>query len=173
MTGAEAEGSDIPAAVPVEDVTPEAQGAVGGAPEPMEVAVGEAAVTTRGEGDDALPEPTLKVVVRSPEIQDAEPIYSAPMSGAATSSRGGTELLVDDLFDPAAVARHLEAVRQTEQWMKVSSQHLRVVNPLVLSTQLICVVCCRTSQRGPGRSPTCFRGTTTRYSGRKPWRNSL
>jgi hypothetical protein len=89
----------------------------------MEVAVGEAAVTTGGEGDDALPEPSLEVVVRSLEIQDAEPIHSAPMSGAATSSRGGIELLADDLVDPVMVARHLEAVHQAEQWMKVSSRH--------------------------------------------------
>jgi hypothetical protein len=122
LTGAEAEGSDIPATVPVEDVTPEAQGAAGEAPVPMEVTVGEAAATTGGEGDDALPEPTLKVVVHSPEIQYAEPIRSAPMSEAATSSRGGLELLADDLVDPAMVARHLEAVRQAEQWMKVSSR---------------------------------------------------
>jgi hypothetical protein len=67
-TGAEAEGSDISAAVPIEDVTPATQGAAGGAPEPMEVTVGEAAATTGGEGDDALPEPALEVVVRSPEI---------------------------------------------------------------------------------------------------------
>jgi hypothetical protein len=113
-TGAEAEGDDIPAAVPVEDVTPEAQGAAGGAPEPMEVDVGEAAATAGGEGNDTLPEPALEVVVRSPEIHDVEPIRSAPMSGAATSSRGGTELLADDLVDPATVARHLEAVRQAE-----------------------------------------------------------
>jgi hypothetical protein len=72
-----------------------------------------------GERDDVLPESTLEVVARSPEIQDAEPIRSAPMSGA-TTSRGGIELLVDDLVDPAAVARHLEAMRQGEQWMKVS-----------------------------------------------------
>jgi hypothetical protein len=65
-------------------------------------------------------ESNLEVVVRSPEIQDAEPIRSAPMSGAATSSRSGIELLADDLVDPAAVARHLEAMRQVEQWMKVS-----------------------------------------------------
>jgi hypothetical protein len=122
-TGAEAEGSDIPAAVPIEDVTPEAQGAAGEAPEPMKVAVGEAAATTGGEGDDALPEPALEVVVRSPEIQDTEPIRSAPMTEAATSSRGGLELLADDLVNPAMVARHLEAVRQAEQWMKVSSRH--------------------------------------------------
>jgi uncharacterized membrane protein len=67
------------------------------------------------------PEATLEVVVHSPEIQDAEPIRSAPMTEAAASSRGGVELLADDLVDPATVARHLEAVRQAEQWMKVSS----------------------------------------------------
>jgi hypothetical protein len=122
-TGAEAEGSNIPSAVPVEDVAPKTQEAAGEASEPMEVAAGEAAAATGGEGDDALPEPALEVVVRSPEIQDAEPIRSAPMSEAATSSRGGLELLADDLVDPATVARHLEAVRQAEQWMKVSSRH--------------------------------------------------
>jgi hypothetical protein len=168
MTGAEVEGSDIPSAVPVEDVTSGTQGAAGRAPEPMEVSVGEAAATTGGEGDDALPEPALEVVFRSSEIQDAELIRSAPMSGAATSSRDGTELLADDLVDPATVARHMEAMRQAEQWMKVSSRHLGVVNPLVLSTQLTCVACCRMLRRGPGRSPTCFKGTATQYFGRKP-----
>jgi uncharacterized membrane protein len=63
----------------------------------------------------------MEVVVRSPEIQDAEPIRSAPMTEAAASSRGGVELLADNLVDSATVARHLEAVRQAEQWMKVSS----------------------------------------------------
>jgi hypothetical protein len=63
------------------------------------------------------------VVVRSPEIQDAEPIHSTPMTEAATSSRGGLELLADDLVDPVTVARHMEAMRQAEQWIKVSSQH--------------------------------------------------
>jgi hypothetical protein len=89
----------------------------------MEVAAGEAAATTGGERDDTLPEPALEVVIRSLEIQDAEPIRSAPMSGAAMSSRGGIELLADDLVDPATVARHVEAMRQAEQWMKVSSRH--------------------------------------------------
>jgi hypothetical protein len=86
----------------------------------MEVAGGEAPAVTEGERDNVLPESTLEVVIRSPEIQDVEPIRSAPMSGAATSSRGGIELLADDLVDPAVVARHLEAMRQAEQWMKVS-----------------------------------------------------
>jgi hypothetical protein len=120
MTGAEAEGSAIPEAVPVEGQAPETQGAAGGAPEPMEVASGEAVATAGGESDDMLPDATLEVVVCSPEIQDAEPIRSAPMSGAATSSRDGIELLADDPVDPAMVARHLEAMRQAEQWMKVS-----------------------------------------------------
>jgi hypothetical protein len=123
LTGAEAEGSDIPSAVPVENLTSETQEATGGAPELMEVAVGEAAATTGEEEATSQPEPALEVVVRSPEIQDAEPIRSAPMIEAAMSSRGRVELLADDLVDPAAVARHLEAVRQAEQWMKVSSRN--------------------------------------------------
>jgi hypothetical protein len=89
----------------------------------MEVAVGEAATATGGEEVTAPREPALEVVVRSPEIQDAEPIRSAPMTEAATSSRGGVELLADDLVDPATVARHLEAVLQAEQWMNVSSRN--------------------------------------------------
>jgi hypothetical protein len=75
------------------------------------------------ERNDVLPESNLEVIIRSPEIQDAEPIRSAPMSGAATSSRGGIELLADDLVDPTALARHLEAMRQAEQWMKVCCQY--------------------------------------------------
>jgi hypothetical protein len=89
----------------------------------MEAAVEEAAATTGGERDDVLSKPALEVVVRSPEIQDTEPIRSAPMSGAATSSRGRIELLADVLVDPATVAHHMEAMRQAEQWMKVSSRH--------------------------------------------------
>jgi hypothetical protein len=115
LTGAETEGSAIPEVVPVESQAPETQGAAGRAPEPMEVAGGEAPAMAGGECDDVLPESTLEVVVRSPDIQDAEPIRSAPMSSAATSSRGGIELLADNLVDPAALARHLEAMRQAEQ----------------------------------------------------------
>jgi uncharacterized membrane protein len=68
------------------------------------------------------PDIALEVAIRSPEIQDAEPIRSAPMTEAAASSRGGIELLADDLVDPATVAKHLEAVRQAEQWMEVCSR---------------------------------------------------
>jgi hypothetical protein len=101
--------------------TPEVPEAAGGAPEQMEEAAKETSMATRGEKVITPPEPALEVVVCSPEIQDAEPIRSAPMTEAATSSRGGVELLADDLVDPATVVRHLEAVRQAEQWMKVSS----------------------------------------------------
>jgi hypothetical protein len=113
-TGAEAERNDIPSAVPVEDVAPKTQEAAVEASEPMAVVAGEAAATSGGEGAGTLPEPSLEVVVRSPEIQDAEPVRSAPMTEAATSSRGGIELLADDLVDPTMVARQLEAMRQAE-----------------------------------------------------------
>jgi hypothetical protein len=89
----------------------------------MEMVVEEAAATAGGERDDVPPESALEVVVRSPEIHDAEPIRSAPMSEAATSSRGGIELLAGDLVDPVTVARHMEAMRQAERWMKVSSRY--------------------------------------------------
>jgi hypothetical protein len=68
LTGAEAEGSAILEAVPVESLAPETEGAAGGAPEPMEVAGGEAPAVAEGERDDVLPESTLEVVVRSPKI---------------------------------------------------------------------------------------------------------
>jgi hypothetical protein len=123
LTGAEAEGSTIPEAVPVEGVVPETQEAAKATTEPAEVASQGAPGVADEKRDEVLPESSLEVVVRSPEIQDAEPIHSAPMSGAATTSCGGIELLADDLVDPAAVARNLEAMRRAEQWMKVSYQY--------------------------------------------------
>jgi hypothetical protein len=84
--------------VPVEGLAPDTQGAAGAAPELVEVASGEAPAMAGEECDDVLLESTLEVVVRSPEIQDAEPIRSAPMSGAATSSRGGVEILQTTLL---------------------------------------------------------------------------
>jgi hypothetical protein len=101
----------------MQNLTSQGPEAAEGAPEPME----EAAVATGGEEATVPPEAALEMVVRSPEIQDTEPIRSAPMTEAAASSRGGVELLADDLVNSVTVARHLEAVRQAEQWMKVSS----------------------------------------------------
>jgi hypothetical protein len=69
--------------------------------------------------DDTLPESSMDVVIRSPEIQDAEPIRSAPMSETATTSHDGLELLADNLIDPTMVARNLELMHRAEQWMKV------------------------------------------------------
>jgi hypothetical protein len=123
LTGAEAEGSTIPEAMPVEGVVPETQEAAKVATEPTEVASQGAPGVAEEKRNEVLPESILKVVVRSPEIQDAKPIRSAPMSRAATTSRGGIELLADDLVDPTEVARNLEAMRRAEQWMKVSYQY--------------------------------------------------
>jgi hypothetical protein len=39
----------------------------------------------------------MDVVIQSLEIQDAEPIHATLMSEAAATSRGGIELLADDL----------------------------------------------------------------------------
>jgi hypothetical protein len=105
----------------MQNLTPQVPEAAEGGLEPMEAVAEEATVATGGEEATEPPEVALEVFVRSPEIKDIEPIRSAPMTEAAASSRGGVELLADDLVDPATVARHLEAVRQAEQWMKVSS----------------------------------------------------
>jgi hypothetical protein len=116
LTGAEVEDSAIPEAVPVEGIVPEAEVATKAATEPAEMA---APGVTEEEHGDALPEVNLEVVVRSPVIQDAEPIDSAPMSKAATTSRGGLDLLTDDLISPAAVAHYMESMQRAEQWVKV------------------------------------------------------
>jgi hypothetical protein len=121
LTGAEVEGSTIPEAMSVESVVPEAEVATGSATEPAETAAYGVTEEVRG---DALPEASLEVVVHSPEIQDAEPIRSAPMSEAAVTSREGLELQVDDLINPTMVARNLESMRWAEQWMKVRNRTL-------------------------------------------------
>jgi hypothetical protein len=111
LTETQAEGATIPEVVPVEGVVPEVK--------MLEEATSGPAVTVAPEAteevhDDALPESSMDVFVRSPEIQDADPICSAPMSGAATTSCGGLELLADDLVDRAMVARNLESMRRAE-----------------------------------------------------------
>jgi hypothetical protein len=111
LTGAEVEGSTIPEDVSVESVMPEAEVSTGAATEPAETA---APGVTEEVRSDALPETSPEVVIRSPEIQDAEPIRSAPMSEAAATSRDGLELLADDLINPATVARNLESMRRVE-----------------------------------------------------------
>jgi hypothetical protein len=103
------------------ELTPEASEATEGAPEPVAEVVEK---TAGGEAVTKSPEVALEVAIRSPEIQDAEPIRSAPMTKATSGSRGGIELLADDLIEPATVAKQLEAIRRAEQWMKVGSRSL-------------------------------------------------
>jgi hypothetical protein len=84
LTGVEVEGSTIPEVVPVEGDVPVIEMATEVATEPTEIAAPGVAEEMRG---DALTEVSLEVVVRSPEIKDAEPIRAAPMSEATTTSR--------------------------------------------------------------------------------------
>jgi hypothetical protein len=72
--------------MPVEGVAPEAEMTAGEASEPAETAAPGVIEEVR---DDALPETSMDVVVRSSKIQDAEPIRSTPMSEDTTASRGG------------------------------------------------------------------------------------
>jgi hypothetical protein len=116
LTGAQVEATAIPEAVLVEGVVPKAEVITGSASEPTET---PAPKITEEVHDDALPETSMDVVIRSHEIQDAELIHSVPMSEAAAASRGGLELLADDLINPSMVARNLESMRRTEQWMMV------------------------------------------------------
>jgi hypothetical protein len=108
LTGSEVEGSTIPEVVPVEGVVPVTEVATGVATEPMETAAPGVIEEVRG---DALSEVNLEVVIRSTKIQDAEPIHSAPMFEATTTSRDGLKLLADDRISPAAVAHNLESMR--------------------------------------------------------------
>jgi hypothetical protein len=56
LTGVEAEGSDIPAAVPMQKLTPQVPEAAEGAPKPMEEVAEEAAATTGGEEAAVTPQ---------------------------------------------------------------------------------------------------------------------
>jgi hypothetical protein len=114
MTESQVEGTTIPEAVPVEGAAPEADVLEGAATGPEGLMAPEITEEVHG---DMLPDSSI--VVLSSEIQDAEPIRSAPMSEAAATSRGGLELLADDLINPAMVACNLESMHRAEQWMKV------------------------------------------------------
>jgi hypothetical protein len=81
---------------------------------------------------DVLTRSSTDVAMRSPEIQDAEPILSTPMAEATTTSHDGLELLVDDLVDPATMARNLESMRRAEQWMKVRCSTLSSRTPWIV-----------------------------------------
>jgi hypothetical protein len=106
---AQVEGTTIPEAVPVEGIVLEVD-ALGGATTWTEDPI--APEITEEVHDDTLPDSSL--VVRSPKIQDAEPIRSAPMSETTVTSRGGLELLADDLINLAMVAHNLESMCRAE-----------------------------------------------------------
>ena len=74
--------------------------------------------------DDLFHRTSTDVVVRSPIIEEAAPIRSAAMAEEASSSRGGLELLEDNLVDPAVVALNMESWRHTQQWVKVCCEYL-------------------------------------------------
>jgi hypothetical protein len=116
LTETQVEGTTVPEAVLVEGVVPKAEVLEGAASAPEVTIALEATEEVR---DDTLPESSMDVVVRSPEIQDAEPIRSALLSEAAATCRGGLELLADDLIDPAMVARNFQSMRRAKQWIKV------------------------------------------------------
>jgi hypothetical protein len=121
VTETQFKGSTSPEVVAIEGAVPETRVLEGAALGP------EAPVApdiTEEIHVDVLPESSMDVVIRSPEIQEADPIHSVPMSETATTSRGGLELLTDDLVDPATVARNLESMRRAEQWMKVGCSTL-------------------------------------------------
>jgi hypothetical protein len=117
----------------MQELTPEAPEAAEGAPGPVREVAEKSA---EGEAATTSPGVALEVAIRSPEIQDVEPIRSAPMTEATSSSRGGIELLDDDLVEPATVAQHLEAIRRAEQWMKVHSRSFTSSQSFALSTLL-------------------------------------
>jgi hypothetical protein len=121
LTETQVGGTAIPEAVPVEGVVPEAKVLAGVALKLVVTVAFEAIEEVR---DDALPKSSMDVVIRSLEIQDAEPIRSAPMSETTAAGRDGLELLADDLINPAAVARNLESMRRVEQCMKVRDSTL-------------------------------------------------
>jgi hypothetical protein len=106
----------IPEVVAMESATEEAEVAIpmttvteGTTPE-SEAA--EAPGVVLGAQVDVLPGASTEVVLRLPKIQDAASIRSAPMAEVTSTSRGGLELLADNLVN-------LESMRHAKQWMKV------------------------------------------------------
>jgi hypothetical protein len=72
---------------------------------------------------DPHPEASTNLVVREAVIEEAAPLRSAPMLETGSSSRGGLELLEDDLVDPAVVSLSIESWRCTQQWVKVRYEY--------------------------------------------------
>jgi hypothetical protein len=119
LTGSQTDEAAIPEAVAMESTAmetelaePVAEMTEGTTPELGTTVAPELRMETRV---DSLPGATTDVIVRKPIIEDVELIHLAPMPEATSSSRGGLELLDDNLIDPAIVARSMESWRHTEQ----------------------------------------------------------
>jgi hypothetical protein len=74
------------------------------------------------------------------------------MSEPTMTSRGGLELLVDDLIDPAMVARNLELMHRAEQWMKACDSTFEYSNSTRTEYSIMIVALCRMSWRDPDKS---------------------
>jgi hypothetical protein len=110
---------------------------------------------------DVLLESSMDMVVRSPGIQDAEPIRMAPMSEAEATSHDGLELLADDLVDSVTAARNLESMCRAEQWMKVHRSALSSRVSRVVEYSMLIVVLCWIPWRDPDKNLICSRGMVT------------
>jgi hypothetical protein len=75
---------------------------------------------------DPQPKAGSEVIIREVMIEDAAPLRSAPMPETGISSRGGLELLNDDLIDPAFVSLSMESWHRTENWIKVRCEYPRL-----------------------------------------------
>jgi hypothetical protein len=125
LTGEQAGGATILEAVAMETTVVEAV-----ATEPV---AKEVIATTPGPGTTIASKPSVEervdphseagteVVVREAMIKDVAPFHSTPMTEIGSSSRGGLELLDDDLIDPTFVALSMESWHRTENWIKVRS----------------------------------------------------
>jgi hypothetical protein len=103
----------IPEAVPMETTAVET--------ESTEPVVGATTATAPGSGTTVALEPSAEarvdpqleastqVIVREVMIEDAASLRLAPMPETGTTSRGGLELLDDDLIDPTFVSLSMES----------------------------------------------------------------
>jgi hypothetical protein len=72
---------------------------------------------------DPRPKAGTEAIVCEAMVEDVVPLRSAPMLETRTLSRGGIELLHDDLIDPAFVSLSMESWRCTENWIKVRCEY--------------------------------------------------
>jgi hypothetical protein len=104
------------ATVETEPAASVVEAAQGAAPELGTTAAPEVRVAMRV---NPLPMASTDVVVRELEIEETALIRAAPTAGATSTSHRGLELLDDNLVDPAIVARNMESMHRSKQWIKV------------------------------------------------------